>query len=203
MIIILSTYLPILKQYTNQSSPFSSKNIQECRCGTPSCRGVLGPKPKDRELKEALKPLIKEGAKRKFQQAMQGTISASSNKKRKVMLPTSIKKAVNSAKASTEATKAAALSMTAELKSQLAKKAAERSMRQINRAKTKRTTVRLRSRATAKSTTSRASATVKSRATAGFTTTDEGTIKRNVVRTVRGANKGARVGKSIRVIDEQ
>src|SRR5262245_51613505 len=28
------------------NSPFSSKNIQECCCGTESCRGVLGPKPK-------------------------------------------------------------------------------------------------------------------------------------------------------------
>lgn len=28
-------------------SPYSQKNVQECRCGAPTCRGVLGPKSKD------------------------------------------------------------------------------------------------------------------------------------------------------------
>lgn len=35
-------------------SPYSVKNVQECRCGATNCRGVLGPRPKD-----ANKPVTK------------------------------------------------------------------------------------------------------------------------------------------------
>jgi len=46
--------------YDYKFDPFSAMNIQMCRCGMPSCRGVLGPRPKEREAKEAnLDPLIK------------------------------------------------------------------------------------------------------------------------------------------------
>lgn len=37
-----------------QLSPFSQKNVQECRCGTPSCRGFLGPRP-NKDRADALK----------------------------------------------------------------------------------------------------------------------------------------------------
>jgi histone-lysine N-methyltransferase ASH1L len=44
----------------NCPSPFSSKNIQECRCGSAACRGVLGPRvSKDKEPKDALASLTK------------------------------------------------------------------------------------------------------------------------------------------------
>ena len=33
--------------YDYNFDPFSQKNVQECRCGSGKCRGVLGPKPKD------------------------------------------------------------------------------------------------------------------------------------------------------------
>ena len=33
--------------YDYNFDPFSQKNVQECRCGSSKCRGVLGPKPKD------------------------------------------------------------------------------------------------------------------------------------------------------------
>lgn len=30
-------------------SPYSQKNVQECRCGAETCRGVLGPRPREKE----------------------------------------------------------------------------------------------------------------------------------------------------------
>jgi palmitoyltransferase ZDHHC9/14/18 len=48
-------------------SPFSSKNVQECRCGTASCRGVLGPRSKDAPKTKAAATALVAGAKRKIQ----------------------------------------------------------------------------------------------------------------------------------------
>src|SRR6478752_6037316 len=33
--------------YDYNFDPFSAKNVQTCLCGSPNCRGVLGPKPKE------------------------------------------------------------------------------------------------------------------------------------------------------------
>ncbi|KAL1959588.1 hypothetical protein VTO42DRAFT_1623 [Malbranchea cinnamomea] len=33
--------------YDYNFNPYSLKNVQECRCGAPTCRGILGPRPKD------------------------------------------------------------------------------------------------------------------------------------------------------------
>lgn len=33
--------------YDYNFDPYSQKNVQECRCGSRNCRGVLGPKPKE------------------------------------------------------------------------------------------------------------------------------------------------------------
>ena len=62
--------LPTATQLT-RASPFSSKNIQECRCGAATCRGVLGPRvSRDKEPKDALAPLTQPvSAKRKLAQA--------------------------------------------------------------------------------------------------------------------------------------
>lgn len=57
--------------YDYNFNPYSVKNVQQCRCGTPSCRGILGPKPK--EIRDALKPLTT-GGKRKFQQALEDKV---------------------------------------------------------------------------------------------------------------------------------
>ncbi|KAK4997393.1 hypothetical protein LTR66_003191 [Elasticomyces elasticus] len=38
--------------YDYKFDPFSAANVQECRCGAPSCRGVLGPKPRPKETKK-------------------------------------------------------------------------------------------------------------------------------------------------------
>ncbi|KAI1007031.1 hypothetical protein K3495_g1192 [Podosphaera aphanis] len=57
--------------YDYNFDPFSTKSIQECRCGSDNCRGILGPKPKDpKALKEVTKNTIKAPAKtgkRKFE----------------------------------------------------------------------------------------------------------------------------------------
>ena len=46
--------------YDYNFDPFSQKNVQECRCGTKNCRGVLGPKAKEekRPKEEANRPAI-------------------------------------------------------------------------------------------------------------------------------------------------
>ena len=75
---------------TNCYSPFSSKNIQECRCGTPSCRGVLGPTPKDKDIKDVIKPLIQGGTRRKLQDAFdtaRGAMQSVVGKRRRAQLP--------------------------------------------------------------------------------------------------------------------
>lgn len=61
----------------NHYSPFSQKNIQQCRCGTASCRGVLGPKPKKPVEDRSIASTIIAGTKRKFQDIM-GSVRAKS-----------------------------------------------------------------------------------------------------------------------------
>jgi palmitoyltransferase ZDHHC9/14/18 len=52
---------------SNPVSPFSQKNIQECRCGTEACRGVLGPKPKKPVEEKSVTSALITGTKRKLQ----------------------------------------------------------------------------------------------------------------------------------------
>jgi [histone H3]-lysine4 N-trimethyltransferase ASH1L len=55
--------------YDYNFDPFSQKNVQECRCGEPGCRGVLGPRPKkeDRRSEELEdEPKKEKGLKRKM-----------------------------------------------------------------------------------------------------------------------------------------
>lgn len=83
--------------YDYNFNPYSVKNVQQCRCGAPSCRGVLGPKPK--EIKDALKQ-IAAGGKRKIQQAFEDGLEAVT-KKRKINIPSGVKRAFNDAKIQT------------------------------------------------------------------------------------------------------
>ncbi|EOA81247.1 uncharacterized protein SETTUDRAFT_122803 [Exserohilum turcica Et28A] len=53
--------------YDYNFDPFSQKNIQECRCGTESCRGVLGPKPKKPIEEKSITSALITGTKRKLQ----------------------------------------------------------------------------------------------------------------------------------------
>ena len=117
--------------YDYNFDPFSAKNVQECRCGAEGCRGVLGPKPK--EIKEALKP-IATGGKRKLQQVMEDAVETVT-KKRKVVVPSSVKSAFAHVKAQTSQRLSQAAASTASLpqKERLMKKASERSLRGVNR----------------------------------------------------------------------
>ena len=110
---------------------FSAKNVQECRCGAPTCRGVLGPKPK--EIKEALKP-ITTGGKRKIQQVVEDAVETVT-KRRKIAVPSSVKSAFASAKAQTSKTLSQARALTAGPvnSERLVKKASQRSLKGLKR----------------------------------------------------------------------
>lgn len=76
--------------YDYNFDPFSQKNIQECRCGTESCRGVLGPKPKKPVEEKSLTSTLIAGTKRKLQDLLgskRGGSESSQNlpKKRKLL----------------------------------------------------------------------------------------------------------------------
>lgn len=86
------------------SSPFSQKNVQQCRCGAESCRGFLGPRPKESKSKDdnkntaTSKPkgnkLTKQGpagTKRKIDSVLSNKPNNQVTKKRKVAMASSIK----------------------------------------------------------------------------------------------------------------
>ncbi|KAL5117655.1 hypothetical protein ACEQ8H_004403 [Pleosporales sp. CAS-2024a] len=81
--------------YDYNFDPFSQKNIQQCRCGTASCRGVLGPKPKKPVEDKSLASTIITGTKRKLQTLL-GSVRAKSEdgraspKKRKLSAVNSV-----------------------------------------------------------------------------------------------------------------
>ncbi|KAF2856561.1 hypothetical protein T440DRAFT_494398 [Plenodomus tracheiphilus IPT5] len=75
--------------YDYNFDPFSQKNIQICRCGTESCRGVLGPKPKKPIEEKSMVSVSLAGSKRKFSELTRvgktgSRSSQSSPKKRKL-----------------------------------------------------------------------------------------------------------------------
>ncbi|KAF1838483.1 SET domain-containing protein [Decorospora gaudefroyi] len=75
--------------YDYNFDPFSQKNIQECRCGTEACRGVLGPKPKKPIEEKSLTSAVITGTKRKLRDLLGSgracsESSHSSPKKRKI-----------------------------------------------------------------------------------------------------------------------
>ena len=92
--------------YDYNFDPYSTKNVQECRCGTASCRGVLGPKPK--EIKDALKPIV--GAKRKLGDVVSEGVEAvkAQTKKRKIAVTSGVRSAIASAQEGASSTLASA-----------------------------------------------------------------------------------------------
>jgi len=112
--------------YDYNFDPYSVKNVQECRCGTASCRGFLGPKPK--EIKEALKPITT--GKRKFAEVVEGAMQTVT-KKRKIAVPNSVRSVFAKAKATTSEglTKAKAVMGSMAENDRLVKKTSEKSLR--------------------------------------------------------------------------
>ncbi|KAL2866043.1 putative histone-lysine N-methyltransferase (Ash1) [Aspergillus lucknowensis] len=41
--------------YDYNFDPYSQKNVQECRCGSEKCRGILGPRPREKEQRAELR----------------------------------------------------------------------------------------------------------------------------------------------------
>lgn len=88
-------------------SPYSQKNVQKCRCGAPGCRGVLGPRPKEREIRESKAELKKDAVQKKGKGALAGTkrklgsvlddSTSALNKKRKTLKGTSVKATISKA----------------------------------------------------------------------------------------------------------
>ncbi|KAG9187810.1 palmitoyltransferase ZDHHC9/14/18 [Alternaria panax] len=76
--------------YDYNFDPFSQKNIQQCRCGTESCRGVLGPKPKKPIEEKSIASTFIAGTKRKLQDLLgprrSGSESSQSSPKKRRML---------------------------------------------------------------------------------------------------------------------
>lgn len=93
--------------YDYNFDPFSQKNVQECRCGSDNCRGVLGPKPKEERKAPEAKPTAKgklAGAKRKMTEILdEGTDKW--NKRPKVAAPRSAVVAIKKITASSTARK--------------------------------------------------------------------------------------------------
>ncbi|KAL8733599.1 MAG: hypothetical protein Q9166_002008 [cf. Caloplaca sp. 2 TL-2023] len=200
--------------YDYNFNPYSVKNIQQCRCGALSCRGVLGPKPK--EIKDALKPLTT-GGKRKLQQAIEDGIQTVT-KKRKINIPSGVKNALSNAKAQTTETltKARFKGADHEEKEELFKSSSKMSLRpskstsMLEKASSKTKTAVTCSR--------RRSTAMPSRAMDDEEDVDErplrrrssvktaaNSVRKNVVRTVKRTGReaaGDRRGKSIRVIDD-
>ena len=213
--------------YDYNFDPYSTKNVQECRCGTPSCRGVLGPKPKEtKDTKDALKPLTT-GGKRKFQQALEDTVGKV-RKKRKIAIPTSVKDTLSKVKTQTTAnlSKAYALAASSTQNERLVKKISERSLRGIKRSSlleasetkiTKKTIVAMARRRSANGTFLKGGPigldieeekdkTVRGKQAGPANMKDSvkakaNTVKKNVVRSMRKSSRAVN-GKTIRVIGD-
>ena len=127
-------------------------------------------------------------------------VEAVSSKKRKIAVPKSVKKAVQtvSAQAKAQLGKVNAIKSGGE-NERLVKKVSERSLRHLKRAKGKSTTVKFRARTIKGSAASAEPAKGTSRG--GTIRVNSRSVKRNVVQTIKGANRRGGVGKSIRVIE--
>ncbi|KAF5862669.1 hypothetical protein ETB97_011307 [Aspergillus alliaceus] len=101
--------------YDYNFDPYSQKNVQQCRCGSDSCRGILGPRPREKEQRSKEKEMRAENqkkssskntnkkstaAKRRNKKVMDGSTSRL-NKKRQLLgsrsIKSSVKKAVSKA----------------------------------------------------------------------------------------------------------
>ncbi|KAJ5710837.1 Histone-lysine N-methyltransferase (Ash1) [Penicillium malachiteum] len=88
--------------YDYNFDPYSNKNVQECRCGAINCRGILGPRPKDKDQRakaeapsQIKKPINSAGTKRK--RAAVDKTTPSQAKKRKFLSSNTVKNGVRKA----------------------------------------------------------------------------------------------------------
>ncbi|KAK2855684.1 hypothetical protein FQN49_004943 [Arthroderma sp. PD_2] len=92
--------------YDYNFDPYSNKNVQECRCGTPSCRGVLGPRPKGKDPKASEKDAsknktttksVRAGTKRKSEGAADAPASKQQKTSKQSSVKAGLKRAVSKA----------------------------------------------------------------------------------------------------------
>lgn len=126
-------------------SPFSQKNIQECRCGTESCRGVLGPKPKKPVEERSIASALISGTKRKLQDFLgsgraKSESNANSPKKRRVHIGKAPTTKLRNSKTATTAAREQADMDAVELSRQIA----SREDRAMKRSSSSKVSKRLR-----------------------------------------------------------
>ncbi|KAJ5469527.1 hypothetical protein N7539_009145 [Penicillium diatomitis] len=86
--------------YDYNFDPYSLKNVQQCRCGSENCRGILGPRPKDKdqrakmEEKAQAEKEVKKPAGKKRKLADAESADSQKGKKRKILNAKSIKAGV-------------------------------------------------------------------------------------------------------------
>lgn len=123
--------------YDYNFDPYSVKNVQECRCRAEGCRGVLGPKPK--EMREAPKPMTR-GGKRIFRQVIEDAVGTVT-KKRKIAVASSVKSADTTTRAETSKRlmRARALGSSTAQRESLVKKVSKCSLKGVARKTTRET----------------------------------------------------------------
>ncbi|KAJ5162326.1 hypothetical protein N7492_007718 [Penicillium capsulatum] len=138
--------------YDYNFDPYSNKNVQQCRCGSENCRGILGPRPKDKDQRAKLEAIGETqkaaGVKRKRAPAKQAA-PTHQGKKRKLLNPQSIKASVKKAvtKATTSRGKAV-LKTSAASTARGTKPAAKNAKLPTVKQATKKASVRMPSRKT-------------------------------------------------------
>lgn len=205
--------------YDYNFDPFSAKNVQECRCGSDNCRGVLGPKPKP-PVKETIKEAVKAGVKagkRKLKELLgddeDERESSRSPKKRKMKPATGLKRSASSA--SMKIAKSAVKTVKRSLSTHLlnARKAVGSKRGGVIVKKTvKASSLKTYGKGKTKISSRNSSLTIVAtesgspRSGKGKVSTSLGkrSVKKNVVRSIRGGKKGSRAisGGTIRVISD-
>ncbi|KAI9703254.1 MAG: hypothetical protein M1836_007820 [Candelina mexicana] len=206
--------------YDYNFDPFSAKNVQECRCGALECRGVLGPKPKDapkpREEKPSLRALVT-GTKRKLEQVLSGSSVDRSEgvKKRKLSTPGSVKAAIMRGKAELGIHVAETYVGVGTKKVKVVKQRSRASLASSRKSERRTSTIGRLTAAMQKG----SNLTLKRRVSPSLSSAEEekqviekrgsvtaaaASIRRNVVRTVRGSRRAAAAAKvnNIERVDE-
>ena len=205
--------------YDYNFDPFSAKNVQECRCGSDNCRGVLGPRPKDQKpVKESIKEAVKAGVKagkRKLKELLGGegedTEDARSPKKRKIKEAKGVKRSASSA--SMKMAKGAAKAVKESVSTQLsnARQSVSSKRGSVFAVKTKKaSTLKTYGKRQAKLSSRNSSLTIVEGATSVRTTKDKRsiaasktvrkTVSKSVRRMKRGGSSREADGETIRVI---
>lgn len=207
--------------YDYNFDPFSAKNVQECRCGSDNCRGILGPKAKDQKaVKESIKESVKAGVKsrvkagkRKLKELLgdkDEDEDTRASKKRKIKAAKGVKRPSPSSSktaASKKVVKGAAKAVKKRVSTQLktARKVVrtKRVIKKTAKAKLLETygkgQMKLSSRNSSLTLVKGASSPSKAKAA----TVRRKAVAKNVVRTIRGRGKAAprgTTGKTIRVV---